>query len=59
MIEEFIQSKGIFFILVYGIVTILITFYQLYLNYKQARVSNQMKDLLNEVKEIKELLSNK
>ena len=49
-------SKSMIFITIYFLIGVAITFYQLYLNSKQAKVYNEVKDLNKTTKEIKELL---
>jgi len=55
---EFIE--GSFWFVLFGYVLALaFQLYMLYLNWKQSKVNNQMGDLLNEVKEIRNLLEKK
>ncbi len=50
-----LQNSMIIMFVSYGFAFVL-SIYQLYLNWKQARVNNQMKDLVNETKAIRILL---
>ena len=47
------------FTIAYGVFAFLITCYSLYLNYKQARVNEQMKSLLSSVQHIENMMLNR
>lgn len=55
---EFLGNSFVVLLITY-IVAFVIPLYIIYLNWKQSKVNNQMKELIVEVKEIKELLRGK
>ena len=48
-----LMGNSLVFSLISSIVILIFSLYQLYLNYKQAQVKNQMAELLEEVKAIR------
>jgi len=51
-----LAGNAIIFTIIYGVLGFLITMYSVYLNWRQAKVNTQMKELLLSVKHIEKIM---